>query len=227
MGEERQRVNHMISWISKYKSIYFEQEYLLKIVHMSKRMKELIRQAWIFKKFKINLRQKSFVNFNYPSPAILIGLSLLCHFSSLYHSQNKEKFFQLKKKFSLYLTSRISFCSIFWLPFAQSSLKTVVYSLFPIAFFAFFCISVPIKSLPHNSTETSPVTIITDFILVNTKANSQPLLSLMSQQIILSSLIPFFFFFFTCITGNHTIFIFLLLHQWLCLSVLSGPLSSF
>ena len=44
-SEERQHVNYLISWISKYKSIYFEQECLLKFAHVSKRMKELIRRA--------------------------------------------------------------------------------------------------------------------------------------------------------------------------------------
>lgn len=148
--------------------------------------KSLLDEHESLKFSKINLRQRKLCYLlcwclqQSPSQLYFSGnsywsLSLLSFFFFIPFLEQRN-FLQLKKKNSLFTLLLQSAISLFLAPFCHKAIQQGCRLTFPNCFLCIFYKSVPIESLPHHSTETSPVTITTDFILVNTKANSQPLL---------------------------------------------------
>lgn len=133
------------------------------------------------------------------APAVLTVLFAISFFLHPSHSYNMQSSSNLKE---ILFWSYLELLLYFPLPRAlrKGHLLTV-----RSCFLCFLCKPVPGRSLLHHYTEPSPVTIITNFILLNTVANSQPFLSWCHS----CSPSSFFFLdsplFFTCSIGNFTL----------------------
>lgn len=137
--------------------IYFKKS--LKSVRVSKRMSNsLLDLAGVIKIFKNSYHVLLYYQFFL--------------FYSIYNIQSSSNLNKVHSWPYVYHQLFITLCSI---SFCNKVLKRIVYSLSPNTFFTFFYKSIPIRSLPHRSTEIAPITIITTCILLNTMGHPQSL----------------------------------------------------